>query len=112
MIERLELSAVKKHLRVDHDEEDDLIKGLIDSAKSRCVAYLNRDVFETAEALQTAVAQGRELKHPIVIEPHHEQAILLLVGDWYHNREAIVSDKAGLPMVVESLLKPDRIRGV
>lgn len=112
MIERLELSAVKKHLRVDHDEEDDLIEGLIDSAKSRCLSYLNRDVFETAEALQTAVEQGKELKFPMVLDHHHVQAILLLVGDFYYQREAESEARTGLPAAVESLLKPDRIRGV
>lgn len=108
----LELALVKKHLRVDHQEEDDLIQHLIDSAVSRCKAYLNRDVFETDEELQMAIEQGNQLNEPIVLAAHHKQAILLLIGDFYSYREASATVKDELPMAVKALLKPDRIRGV
>ncbi len=108
----LTLALVKKHLRVDHEEEDDLIQQLLDSAVSRCKSYLNRDVFESADALQVAMVQGQELNYPIVLEAHHKQAMLLLVGEFYSCREASGTMKEELPMAVKALLKPDRIRGV
>lgn len=108
----LTLALVKKHLRVDHEEEDDLIQQLLDSAVSRCKSYLNRDVFESVDELQSAMEQGRELNYPIVLEAHHKQAMLLLVGEFYSYREASGAMKEELPMAVKALLKPDRIRGV
>ncbi len=38
----IELAEVKAHLRVDYDEEDDMIAGLIDAATLQCEKYQNR----------------------------------------------------------------------
>lgn len=108
----LDITIVKKHLRVDHDEEDDLIEHMMDSAKSQCLAYLNRSVFETQAELDAAIAAGDKLKHPIVLQPHHIQAILVLVAEFYRSRESSDEWKGGLPMGVRSLLWADRIREV
>lgn len=104
---------VKQHLRVDHADEDELIEGLMESAESYCLAYLNRDVFADQQTLDQAVLDGKALRYPIVIQPHHKQAMLLLIGDFYARREASANYvRSELPGPVEALLKPDRIRNV
>lgn len=109
----LERELVKMHLRVDHDDEDTLIDTLMESAESYCLSYLNRDVFPTLGEMNAAVAAGQVLRSPIIIQPHHVHAMLLLVGDFYARREAS-SDyvRSELPGPIQSLLKPDRIRQV
>lgn len=109
----LDIDLVKQHLRVDHSDEDQLIESLKDSAESYCVAYLNREVFADQQALEQAILDGKVLRYPIVIQPHHKQAMLLLIGDFYARREASANYvRSELPGPVEALLKPDRIRNV
>lgn len=45
--EPISLVAAKLHLRVDHDDENDMIDALISSARSRCEAYLRGSLMET-----------------------------------------------------------------
>lgn len=107
----LDLSVVKQHLRVDHQEEDELIEEMMQSAESRCEAYLNRDIFVSEEALNDAVSSGKILRYPMVITPYHKQAMMLLVGDFYYQRESAKEATQHLPNAVLSLLWADRIRG-
>lgn len=109
----LDRNLVKLHLRVDHTNEDALIDTLIKSAESYCLAYLNRDVFIDQAALDAALGGEGALHYPMVIKPHHQHAMLLLIGDFYAHREASADFiRSELPGPVEALLKPDRIRGV
>lgn len=85
------LTLAKAHLRVEHNDEDDLIQHYIDAAMAWVVRYTgdNYDVY--------------------IIEL--EQAQLLLIGHWYETREAvnIGGSVAEIPFAVEALAGPYRL---
>jgi len=92
----IDLSRVKLHLRVDSDEEDLLIGGYIEAAKSHVAMHCDRELVET-------VPNGPD---QMGLTPDVEQALLLLVGHWYANREAVVTGvtTTTVPLAVERLL--------
>ncbi|AVH37019.1 phage gp6-like head-tail connector protein [Pseudomonas monteilii] len=92
----LDLARVKLHLRVDGDEEDQVITGYVEAAKSHVAMHCDRVLVETDPA-------GPE---EMGLTPDVEQAILLLVGHWYANREAVAVGITAteMPLAVERLL--------
>lgn len=92
----IELSRVKLHLRVDHDEEDALIQGYLGAAQAHVEQHCDRTL---VEASPTGPEQ-------MLLTKDVEQAILLLVGHWYANREAVVVGNApsAVPLAVDRLL--------
>ena len=92
----LDLARVKLHLRVDGDDEDQIITGYVEAAKSHVAMHCDRVLVETDPA-------GPE---EMGLTPDVEQAILLLVGHWYANREAVVigTIASDIPLAVERLL--------
>lgn len=92
----LDLARVKLHLRVDGDEEDQVITGYVEAAKSHVAMHCDRVLVETDPA-------GPE---EMGLTPDVEQAILLLVGHWYANREAVVigTSASEVPLAVDRLL--------
>lgn len=87
---KVTLELAKAHLRVKHDDEDDLIEAYIDAANAWIVRYTGDNYDEDAIEL--------------------EQAELLLVGHWYANREAvnIGNITSNVPFTVEALAGPFR----
>jgi uncharacterized phage protein (predicted DNA packaging) len=92
----LDLASVKLHLRVDHDEEDALITGYVEAAKAHVEQHCDRRLVETAPSEPEEMGLTRDV----------QQAILLLVGHWYANREAVVAGTiaTAMPLAVERLL--------
>ncbi|MGE8338556.1 head-tail connector protein [Pseudomonas laurylsulfatiphila] len=92
----LDLARVKLHLRVDGDEEDSIITGYLDAAKAHVAMHCDRVLVETVPV------EPEEMG----LTPDVEQAILLLVGHWYANREAVVigTISSAVPLAVERLL--------
>lgn len=92
----IDLERVKLHLRVDGDEEDTLIGGYIEAAKSHVAMHCDRELVESAPVEPAQMGTT----------PDVEQAILLLVGHWFANREAVVVGTIAttMPMAVERLL--------
>ncbi|RMR06579.1 head-tail connector protein [Pseudomonas syringae group genomosp. 7] len=90
----IELSLVKAHLRVDHDEEDVLIQGYVDAALAHIEQHCDRVLVETDPALPEQMAFTKDI----------HQAVLLLVGHWYANREAVATGLAEVPLAVGRLL--------
>jgi uncharacterized phage protein (predicted DNA packaging) len=92
----LDLDRVKLHLRVDGDEEDVVIQGYVDAAKVHVALHCDRVLVEGDPVLPDEMGLTADV----------EQAILLLVGHWYANREAVVvgTIAAALPLAVERLL--------
>ena len=92
----LDLATVKMHLRVDGDEEDALIGGYIEAAKAHVEQHCDRKLVE-AEPVEP---------EQLRLTPDLEQAVLLLVGHCYANREAVVvgTISSALPLAVERLL--------
>ena len=92
----VDLTLVKLHLRVDGDEEDTLIGGYIEAAKAHIEQHCDRKIVDTV----TVDPAEMELTKDV------EQAMLLLVGHWYTNREAVVAGAApsAVPLAVDRLL--------
>ena len=86
---------LKKHLNVDHDEDDDYIAELETVAESSVQTYLQRPLYEYKGC-------GSDATIPAI-----RHAIRLLVGMWYANREPVAFASATeLPFTVNALLIP------
>ena len=92
----LDMTTVKMHLRVDGDEEDALIGGYLEAAKAHVEQHCDRKMVEADPIEPDEMGLTRDV----------EQAILLLVGHWYSNREAVVVGGApsAVPLAVDRLL--------
>lgn len=88
------LELAKKHLNLDEDyvEDDEYILGLVGAAKGAVEMALNASLDRLAEE------NGGEVPMAII------QAILLMVGNWYQNREITGSKTAALPYNFEYLI--------
>lgn len=85
---------LKKHLNIDHDEDDAYIEELIAVAEDAVATYLNRPIADLVDA------NGQ-------IRPAVRHASRLLIGTWYANRESVVySTPSSLPDGVVALLLP------
>lgn len=88
----LTLDEAKLHLRVDDSEEDALIEGWVDTASLSVVRYCDLKL----------VPQGAE--------PMFKAAALLMLGDLYSTREAVVTGQTfSVNPTVEALLGGYRI---
>lgn len=96
----LRLEQVKAQCRIEHDEEDALLRGYIQSAQEFCQNYINRNIY--ADEVDEGDDTG------IVITPLIQQAMLLLVAHWYEQRELTNN----IPQAVYELLRYYRIMGV
>ena len=93
----IELEHAKLHLRVDDDEEDDLIQRYIDAATIAAAQHLNVPIVDLL---------GEDTPAPI------DAAILLMVGDLYMNREAVVERQLFSNPTYDRLLAPYRVMAV
>ncbi|MDL2205782.1 head-tail connector protein [Eubacteriales bacterium OttesenSCG-928-N13] len=86
----LSLDAVKTHLRIQHDEEDEYLKGLVRQAQAAAEDFCR-------------VSLEENTPEPAVL------AMLLMIGHYYENRDN--PDKQAyiaMRMAFESLLYPHR----
>lgn len=90
----LEMDLIKKHLRVDSPDEDDLIELYAESALAWALWYCDNPLLATAADIPASF----------------KSALLLLIGHSYTNREAVLVGTGGdeLPMGVASLLWSSR----
>lgn len=90
------LALVKTHLRVDGVEEDLLIEGYMAAALAHVEQHCDRVLVEGVPVLPDQMALTKDV----------QQAVLLLVGHWYANREAVVigGAPAEVPLAVDRLL--------
>mgnify|MGYP003476145847 FL=1 len=88
------LELAKKHLNLDEDytEDDEYILGLVAAAKGAVEKALNASLDRLAEE------NGGEVPMAII------QAVLLMVGNLYQNREITGSKTAALPYNFEYLI--------
>ena len=91
----IDLPLIKLHLRVDGDEEDGLIGSYLNAAVEYVQQHCDRRLVDVPEG-----PEQMALTHDV------KQAILLLVGNWYANRESVVvgTISAEVPMGVPALL--------
>lgn len=90
-------SEAKSHLNIDSSfkDDDDLIVTYIKIAESACEKHLNKPLSE-------CLVQGE-------LDGNVKGAILLLIGTYYANREAVTYGKpVSLPYAVDYLLSLSR----
>ena len=88
----IDLALVKQHLRVEHDEEDQLIQGYIDAAIAHVEQHCDRQLVLITPVEPEQMGLTKDV----------EQAILLLVGHWYTNRETVSVGAAATEMPIAS----------
>lgn len=92
------LELFKKHVRADDfDDDDDYLGFLLESAESSVVRWTQRSLPE----LQ-AMGDG---DLPLALQ----QAIMMLAGHWYNQREAVSgAQMTEVPYSLQALIKPYR----
>ncbi|EAO2313199.1 phage gp6-like head-tail connector protein [Salmonella enterica subsp. enterica serovar Senftenberg] len=107
----LELVVVKQHCRIDTDfsGDDDLLT-LYSGAAARYVeTWTRRTLYEAEDSPGYS-----DDPDSILLNDDVKAAMLLLIGQWYANREAvnIGNITSEIPFAVEALLQPYRIYGL
>ncbi|MGY6355676.1 head-tail connector protein [Citrobacter amalonaticus] len=107
----IDLDVVKQHCRIDTDfTGDDALLNLYTGAAARYVqTWTRRTLYENENSPGYA-----EDEDSILLGDDVKAAMLLLIGHWYANREAvnIGNITTEIPFAVEALLQPYRIYGL
>lgn len=95
----VDLELLKKHVRADDfADDDDYLAHLLDAAEQYVCTATNR---EAAELLE--MGGGEHLPATL------QQAVLLIAGHWYNQREAVSGvQMAEVPYTLQALIKPYR----
>lgn len=106
----LPLDRVKAHTRVDDDSEDGLLTAYAQAAWEAVENFVDRPLYATAQELEADPAAS---PHAMVVTVGLQHAMLLLIGHWYVNREAVVAGSTGaggveMPMAARFLMTPYR----
>ena len=102
------LSVAKKHLRIDHDDEDALIQLYIDAAQEQIERHLQLRVQDMPADPAEPVPDGF-----VRVNAALQAAALLTVAHLYEHRESVTEGAAvELPMGYWSLIQPYRLMGV
>lgn len=92
----LTIEDLKKHLNVDHSEDDNYIEELAEVAEDAVSEYLNRPLSDFVDSSGNLKASVRH-------------AVRLLVGTWYGSRESVAfASPSVMPDGVYALLLPLR----
>jgi hypothetical protein len=108
----VELSLGLSFVRQDAGIEDDVIQALLSAAEDSALAYLNRPVYETQDALDADITAGTITTddNPMVVNGAIVAAILKLCAEMYANREDSGQSKViEMPFNARTLLRPYRI---
>lgn len=111
--ELITLVEAKAHLRITHEFDDADITLKLRAAEEIAVAFLDRAVYPSSEALEAAVAAGTAGPDPIVCNFMLRAGILLILGDLFVNREDTVTGTIAtqLPTGARRCLRPLRRMG-
>lgn len=111
--ELVTLKEAKDHLKVTHSFEDADITIKLRAAEESAVAYLDRAVYPSQQALDAAVAAGAAGPDPMVCNFMLRAGILLILGDLFANREDTVTGTIAtqLPTGARACLRPLRRMG-
>lgn len=107
------LSTVRRHLNAELFEEEEreyVMEQLLPAARETAASFLNRELYDTDEQRAAAIADGTAGDYPLVAPRAVDQAILLLLGHLYRNREAVTTGLSELPLGAFNLLYPHRVR--
>lgn len=105
----VDLALARQHCRADSND-DDVLTAYLSAAEHHALAFLNRAVYPTEQALEDAVEAGTAGPAPMVVNGAIRSAILLLCGHLYANREDVVTGASvsRIPMGARELLLPYR----
>lgn len=108
----LDLSIIKPHVRLELDETDeDVLLETYATAAQRLVENRTGRTLYATEGEIPVDSEGESTDDSaLVLDDDLTTAMLLLIGHWFENREAVVigSSAAELPMAVEALISPYR----
>ena len=98
----VDLELLKKHVRADDfADDDDYLAHLLDAAEQYVCTATNRDAAELLE-----MGGGETLPATL------QQAVVLIAGHWYNQREAVSGvQMAEVPYTLQALVKPYRKLG-
>uniref|UniRef100_A0AAU7J8V9 Head-tail adaptor Ad1 n=1 Tax=Xanthomonas phage MK21 TaxID=3148942 RepID=A0AAU7J8V9_9CAUD len=104
------LAMVQRHINaelVEDDEQAYVMDQLLPAAREAASLFLNRNFYDTPEELAAAISAGTSGDYPLITPRAVDQAILLMLGDFYRDREA-----TGKPVSTSAhnLLYPYRVR--
>ncbi|RQT38384.1 head-tail connector protein [Burkholderia contaminans] len=106
----VELKLALGFVRANAGVEDDVVQLLVDGATQSAIDYLNRQVFETEQAMASAIGAGTAGKDPMVVNAAIRAAILKITAELYANREdTAFGPVTDLPLNARALLRPHRI---
>ncbi|EFE8216079.1 head-tail connector protein [Enterobacter ludwigii] len=107
----LDQNVVKQHCRIDTDftGDDDLLKIYTGAAAQYVQTWTRRTLYKDESS-----PGYTEDPDSILLKDDVKAAMLLLIGHWYANREAvnIGNITSDVPFAVEALLQPYRIYGL
>ena len=84
--EPIALEEAKAHLRVEFSDDDAYISALITAAREYVEAFQNRLIAVRNYEEGEKASEGERIEPAGAME---RQAMLLLIGHWYANREAV-----------------------
>lgn len=108
----LDLSIIKPHVRLELDdtEEDVLLETYATAAQRLVENQTGRTLYATSGEIPVGSDEEPVNDDALVLDDDLTTAMLLLIGHWFENREAVVIGTivAELPMAVEALIAPYR----
>lgn len=101
---KVDINDVKQFLKIQDDEENNILQAMLDGAVAYCETYLNRPILDKNMTTETEW----EVPSSVLI------AIYLLVGTWYENRSSVVigTTTKEIEFSTKSILQPHRFVGV
>lgn len=106
----INLETVREHCRIDADDtsEDSLLTIYIGAAKRHIEKWTRRNLYETNADAGFDTDDDR-----LLLDDDIRLVILLLVANWYANREAVSEQKTSeMPLAVDALLQPYKVYGL
>lgn len=93
----VDISLLKKHVRADDfSDDDEYLEHLLDAAEDYVLRATNASSLDD-------ILVGGDLPAPL------RQAVLLLAGHWYNQREAVSGvQMTEAPYTIQALIKPYR----
>lgn len=79
------LAEAKAHLRVEHSDDDTLIEAYADGAVARVLQYCNLALVPDGDIPEAAF----------------KVAALMVLGDFYHNREPVLTDGSPVRLLID-----------
>ncbi|SDO72583.1 Phage gp6-like head-tail connector protein [Halomonas shengliensis] len=109
----LELEIIRQQCRLEPDDtdEDALLETYATAAQRLVENQTGRTLYATEGEIPVDAETGEPTdEHALVLDDDLTTAMLLLIGHWFENREAVVigTITSELPLAVEALIAPYR----